>query len=196
MKYKKLGRTGLKVSVICLGTGTYGRQVGEKDTPEITAHALAAGINFFDTADAYQEGRSEELLGKTLKGKRHSVVLATKVASRTGPGVNDIGLSRKHIMQAAEDSLSRLKTDYIDLYYVHRPDYDTPIEETLRALDDLVHLALAWVLSNETITSAVCGVSSLKQLEENLGATEIELSEEERAACDITTDQPSLLESK
>jgi len=310
MRYRKLGRTGVKVSAMCLGTMNYGNQVGETEAINIIEGALNAGVNFLDTADAYAEGRSEEIIGKALKGKRHSVVLATKVASKTGPGVNDIGLSRKHIMKGIEDSLRRLETDYIDLYYIHTPDYTTPTEETLRTLDDLVHqgkvryiacsnfrawqlckalwvsdlhnlarfdciqppynlltrdieyellplcasegvgvcvynplagglltgkydpnkppaegtrfalermgpmyherywstpnfeavahlkqiareydrslpqFALAWILSNETITSAICGATSLKQLEENLGATEVKLSEEELAACD------------
>jgi len=310
MQYRKLGRTGIKVSAICLGTMTYGNQVGEAEAINIIEGALSAGINFLDTADVYAEGRSEEIVGKALKGKRHSVVLATKVANRTGPSANDIGLSRKHIMKGLEDSLRRLETDYIDLYYVHLPDYDTPIEETLRTLDDLIHqgkvryiacsnfrawqlckalwvsdlhhlarfdciqppynlltrdieyellplcaseevgvcvynplaaglltgkhdpnkppaegtrfalermgpsyyerywsatnfeavarlkqiakeygcsltqFALAWILNNETITSAICGTTSPKQLEENLGATEVKLSEEELTACD------------
>jgi len=310
MQFRKLGRTGLKVSALCLGTMTFGNQVDEIEAIKIIESALAAGVNFFDTADAYAEGRSEEILGKALGGQRHSVVLATKVANRTGPGASDIGLSRKHIMKAIEESLCRLETDYIDLYYVHLPDYDTPIEETLRALDDLVHqgkvryiacsnfrawqlckslwvsdlhnlarfdciqppynlltrdieyellplcasegvgvcvynplaaglltgkhdpdkppaegtrfalermgpmyyerywsatnfeavarlgqiarergwslpqFSLAWVLNNETITSTICGATSLKQLEENLGATEVKLSAEEFAACD------------
>jgi len=310
MQYRKMGRTGLKVSAICLGSATYGSQVGEIEAIDIIESALAAGVNFFDTADTYAEGRSEEIVGKALKGKRQSVVLATKVEHRMGPGVNDVGLSRKHIMQGIEDSLRRLGTDYIDLYYVHKPDYDTPIEETLGALDDLVHqgkvryiacsnfrawqlckalwvsdlhglvrfdciqppynlltrdieyellplcasegvgvcvynplagglltgkhdprkppaegtrfslerlgpmyqerywsaanfeavaslwqiakehgrnlpqFALAWILSNEVVTSAICGATSLKHLEQNLGATEAKLSAEELAACD------------
>ena len=317
MQYKKMGRTGLKVSTICLGTMTYGSQVAEKESIDIIESALAAGVNFLDTADAYIDGRSEEIVGKALKGKRQSVVLATKVENKVGPGVNDAGLSRKHIMQGIEDSLRRLGTDYIDLYYVHKPDYDTPIEETLRALDDLVHqgkaryiacsnfhawrlckalwvsdlhrlarfdciqppynlltrdieyellplcasegvgvcvynplagglltgkhhpnkppaegtrfalpyetrahgqigsiyserywsaanfeavaslekiarehgrslpqFALAWILSKEVITSAICGATSLKHLEQNIGAADIELSEEELATCD------------
>jgi aryl-alcohol dehydrogenase-like predicted oxidoreductase len=317
MQYRKLGRTGLKVSVICLGTMNYGSQVDEVESINIIEGALANGVNFFDTADSYVEGRSEEVVGKALKKKRNSVVLATKVANAMGPGVNDRGLSRKHIMQGIEDSLRRLKTDYVDLYYIHTPDYDTPIEETLRAFDDLVHqgkvryigcsnfrawqlckalwvsdvhniaridcieppynlltrdieyellplcdsegvgvcvynplaaglltgkhdlnkppakgtrfalqnkttskrpmgwvysqrywsaanfeavaqlkqiagrhgrnlpqFALAWVLSNRTITSAICGASSLQQLEQNMGAAEVELSGEELTACD------------
>ncbi len=310
MQYRKLGRTGLKVSELCLGTMTFGNQVDEEEAINIMNKAMAAGVNFFDTADAYAGGRSEEIVGKAVKRERHSVVLATKVANRTGPSANDIGLSRKHIMKGIEDSLRRLETDYIDLYYVHLPDYDTPIEETLRALDDLGHqgkvryiacsnfrawqlckalwvsdlhnlarfdciqppynlltrdieyellplcaseevgvcvynplagglltgkhdldkppaegtrfalerqgksyrdrywsksnfeaaarlkeitrehgrnltqFALAWILSNKIITSAICGATSLKQFEENLGAPEVKLSEEELAACD------------
>jgi aryl-alcohol dehydrogenase-like predicted oxidoreductase len=310
MEYRKLGRTGLKVSPICLGTMTFGSQVAEVESIEIMHKALAAGINFFDTADAYVEGRSEEIVGKALKKERQSVVLATKVANRTGPSANDVGLSRKHIMQAIEDSLRRLETDYIDLYYVHLPDYTTPIEETLRALYDLVHqgkvryiacsnfrawqlckalwvsdinnlarfdciqppynlitrdieyellplcasegigvcvynplaaglltgkhdfsrppqqgtrfalesigpmysgrywsetnfkavvqlaelarengrdfvqFALAWVLSNEMVSSAISGATSLKQLEQNLGAAEMKLTEAELKGCD------------
>jgi len=310
MRYKKLGRAGLKVSEICLGTMTFGDQVGETEAINIMRSATAAGVNFFDTADMYVGGKSEQIVGKALKGERDSVVLASKVGNRMGPGANDIGLSRKHIMRAIEDSLRRLETDYLDLYYVHLPDYDTPIEETLHALDDLVHqgkvryiacsnfrawqlckalwvsdvhnlarfdciqspynlltrdieyellplcasegvgvsvynplagglltgkhdptkppakgtrftlenlgpmyyerywsasnfeavahlkeianergrnliqFSLAWILSNETITSAICGASSVKQLEQNLGATEVRLSPEELAACD------------
>ncbi|MBU4427432.1 MAG: aldo/keto reductase, partial [Proteobacteria bacterium] len=139
MKYRRMGRTGLKVSEICLGTMTYGDQVEEARSLKIIRKALDSGVNFLDTADMYVEGKSEEIVGKALKGHRDSVVLATKVANRTGPGPNDVGLSRKHIMKAIEDSMRRLKTDYIDIYYVHLPDYETPIEESLHALDDLVH---------------------------------------------------------
>jgi len=309
MQYKKLGRTGLKVSPFCLGTMVYGSQVNETDSIKIIQRALSAGVNFFDTADSYSNGRSEEVVGKALKNERHSVVLATKVANRTGPGPNDLGLSRKHIMRDIEESLRRLQTDYIDLYYVHFPDYDTPIDESLRTLDNLVHqgkvryiacsnfrawqlckalwvsdsynlarfdciqppynlitrdmeyellplcasegigvcvynplaggllsgkydqtrpptegrftlerlgetyykrywtasnfkavaslaqiarqhdrslpqFAIAWTLANETITSAICGATSLEQLEQNLAAIEMNLSKEELAACD------------
>jgi aryl-alcohol dehydrogenase-like predicted oxidoreductase len=138
MKYKKLGRTGLKVSPICLGAMNYGDPVSETESIKIVKSAMAAGVNFLDTGNAYAGGRSEEIIGKALKGERHSIVIATKVGGRTGPGANNMGLSRQHIMQAVEDSLRRLQTDYIDLYYVHTPDYDTPIEETLRAMDGLV----------------------------------------------------------
>jgi aryl-alcohol dehydrogenase-like predicted oxidoreductase len=139
MQYRKMGRTGLKVSAICLGTMTYGSQVEEQEAIKIIEHAIEGGVNFFDTADGYVQGRSEEVVGKGLKKARQAVVLATKVALKGGPGVNDGGLSRKHLMKGIEDSLRRLGTDYIDLYYVHFPDNDTPIDETLRALDDMVH---------------------------------------------------------
>jgi aryl-alcohol dehydrogenase-like predicted oxidoreductase len=310
MEYKNLGRTGIKVSPICLGTMTFGAQVSEAEAIKIIKGAMSGGVNFIDTADQYIDGKSEEIVGKALKGERHSVVLATKIGAwQSGPGINDIGLSRKHIMKGIEESLRRLGTDYIDLYYVHKPDYNTPIEETLRALDDLVHqgkvryiacsnfrawqlckalwasnlynlarfecvqppynlltrdieyellslcdsegigvcvynplagglltgkhdlkkppkegrftlqrlgpmyrerywsdinfkavarlkqvaeehgrnmaqFALAWILHNRTITSIVSGVSSLEQLQINLGASELKLSAEELAACD------------
>ncbi len=140
MQYKKLGRTGLRVSEICLGTMTFGAQVADGVVAvKLIEQAMDAGVNFIDTADnVYAEGRSEEIVGRALQGKRQSVVLATKVAFPTGDGVNDFGLSRKHIMEGVEASLRRLQTDYIDLYYAHKPDYDTPIEVTLRAMDDLV----------------------------------------------------------
>jgi 1-deoxyxylulose-5-phosphate synthase len=310
MKYKTLGRTGLKVSIISLGSTSFGRLPSEEYAIQMVEAALNAGINFIDTGDSYVGGMSEQILGKALKGKRNSVVLATKVGSRTGPGIGDIGLSRKHIMQGIEGSLHRLDTDYVDLYYAHQPDYDTDIDETLRAFDDLIHqgkvrylacsnyrawqlckalwasdiikvnrfnciqspynlltrdieyellpfcasenlgvtvynplagglltgkhdankppgegtvfsseylgaiyrerywseanftavarikeiaeghgrsmsqFCLAWVLNNPVITSATMGVSSLEQLENNLPAAEIKLSEEEIKACD------------
>ena len=138
MEYRKVGRTGLKVSAIGMGTMTFGQQVNEVDAIKIMDMAFEKGINLFDTAEGYVGGRSEEVVGKALKNKRHAVVLATKVFSSQGQGPNDSGLSREHIMQAVEDSLKRLGTDYLDLYYAHQPDYSTPIEETLRAFDTLV----------------------------------------------------------
>lgn len=311
MKYRKLGRTGLMVSEICVGTMTFGNQIDEAESIKLIKWAVDAGINFIDTADQYVDGLTEEIVGKALKGVRNSVVLATKVGSwQSGPSVNEIGCSRKHIMQAVEGSLHRLGTDYIDIYYAHRWDTATPIDETLRALDDLVHqgkvryigcsnylvwqlgkalwvsdlnnlahydctqppynlitrgiedellplcknegvgvcvynplagglltgkhdpskpptegtrfsnkrmgkmyserywlesnfeavarfkeitqkhgrsmaqFALAWILNNEAITSVVCGSNSIKQLEENLGAIDIKLTNEELCACD------------
>ena len=138
MQYKRLGRTGLKVSEVCLGCMTFGEQADEEESQLIVDRAWEAGVNFFDTADAYTETRSETILGNILKGRRHSAIVATKVFGRVGPDQNDQGLSRKHIMDAVDNSLRRLQTDYIDLYQVHRWDPETPIEETVRALDDLV----------------------------------------------------------
>jgi aryl-alcohol dehydrogenase-like predicted oxidoreductase len=285
---------------------TYGSQVTEQDSIDLIEYAMAAGINFFDTADAYINGKSEEVVGKALRKVRESVVLATKVAHSSGPAITDSGLSRKHLMKGIEDSLRRLCTDYVDIYYMHFPDKDTPIEETLRALDDMVHqgkvryiacsnfhawklckalwisdqrnlarfdciqspynlltrdieyellplcasegvgvtvynplaagmltgkydpqkpptpgsrflekgyhdrywsetnfnaiseiaelakqnsrsmaqFALAWILNNPAITAAICSATSIGQLEENLGAVELSLQEEELKACD------------
>jgi len=145
MKIKNIGKTGLKVSTICLGTMTYGVQIDEAESIKLIKNALDAGINFLDTAPVYSNTMSEEIVGKAIKGDRHSFVVATKAGppSQFIPGeppkINETGLSRKCIMWQVEGSLKRLQTDYIDLYYVHEPDYSTPIEETLRALDDLVH---------------------------------------------------------
>ncbi len=140
MKYKQMGITGLMVSEICLGTMTFGSQLDEKGSIEVIHRALDNGINFIDTADLYVEGLSEQIVGKALQGKRSGVILASKVGAwKVGTDVNKIGLSRKNIMGGIEDSLRRLGTDYIDLYYAHKPDPITPIDETLRAFDDLVH---------------------------------------------------------
>jgi aryl-alcohol dehydrogenase (NADP+) len=151
MDYVPLGRTGLKVSRLCLGTMTYGSRSWrdwvleeEAGRPLIRA-ALEAGINFLDTADVYSLGASEEIVGRALRdfAKRDDIVLATKVFNVMGPGPNDRGLSRKHVMAAIDASLRRLQTDYVDLYQIHRWDYETPIEETLEALDDVVRAGKA-----------------------------------------------------
>jgi aryl-alcohol dehydrogenase-like predicted oxidoreductase len=307
VKYRKLGSTGLTVSAICLGTMTYGEQVEEAESIKLIEKALDGGVNFFDTSNAYVHGRSEEIVGKALKKQRRNIVLATKVAIPVGQGVNDRGLSRFHIMREVENSLRRLDTDYIDLYYAHTPDHGTPLEETLRAMDDLVRqgkvryiacsnyaawllckalwtsdvhnlshfvcvqspynlltrdieyeliplcaaegigvtvynplaaglltgkhdpskapaegtrfalakgyyqrywsdinfkavtrvgeiakshdrsmaqFALAWVLNNPTVSAAICSATKIKQIEENLGAAEVKLTEEEIKACD------------
>ena len=139
MQYRNLGSSGLKVSAIGLGTNQFGGKVDLQTTRDIIAAALEAGVNFIDTADIYQEGRSEEFIGQALAGKRSGVLLATKVYGEVGEGPNDRGASRHHIMQGVEDSLRRLQTDSVDLYQIHVWDEDTPIDETLRALDDLVH---------------------------------------------------------
>jgi aryl-alcohol dehydrogenase-like predicted oxidoreductase len=145
MHIRRLGQTGLKVSAVCLGTMTFGRQADEATSFAILDKATAAGVNFLDTADAYPvppdpatAGRTEEIIGRWLKGRRDQFVLATKCRIRVGTGPNDEGLSRRHVLRAVEDSLRRLGTDYIDLYQAHSPDPDTPLEETLRAFDDLV----------------------------------------------------------
>ncbi len=147
MEYIKFGNTGLKVSRICLGTMTYGKPndrwpwaLEEEQSRPFIQKALELGINFFDTADIYSYGASEEVLGRALKDfvKRDEVVIATKVFNPMGPGPNDKGLSRKHIMSAIDASLRRLGTEYVDLYQIHRWDYDTPIEETMEALHDVV----------------------------------------------------------
>jgi aryl-alcohol dehydrogenase-like predicted oxidoreductase len=146
MKMRYLGNSGVKVSEICFGAMTFGgrgywKTIGEleqKDANELVKLCLDAGINFFDTADVYSEGLSEEMLGKALGSKRKDIILATKVRGRTGKGPNDVGLSRHHIIENCNSSLKRLGTDYIDLYQIHSFDPYTPQEETLRALDDLV----------------------------------------------------------
>jgi aryl-alcohol dehydrogenase-like predicted oxidoreductase len=138
MEYRRLGRTGLKVSEVSLGTMAFGRWIDEQASAVILDLALDQGINLVDTANVYGAGESERILGKLLKERRQDIVLATKVHGRVGEGVNDSGQSRYHIFKAVEDSLKRLKTDYLDLYQVHRFDPSTPLDETLRALDDLV----------------------------------------------------------
>ena len=138
MRYRNMGRTGLKVSEVCLGTMTFGHGTDERASEEIVDLAFDSGVNFFDTANTYGDGASEVLLGNALKGRRRDAVVATKVFNPFGPGPNDSGMSRVHIMNAVEDSLRRLQTDYLDLYYIHHVDTQTPLEEMLRALDDLV----------------------------------------------------------
>jgi len=139
MQYRFLGRTGLKVSELCLGTMTFGREADEATSFQIMDRFVAAGGNFLDTANVYSRGLSEEIIGRWLKGKRREdFVIATKVRWPMGEGPNDVGLSRKHILASAEASLRRLGTDYIDLYQVHGWDGYTPLEETLSALDGLV----------------------------------------------------------
>lgn len=139
MQYKRLGKAGVKVSELCLGTMIYGQQVEATASIKIMRRAIDLGINFLDTADTYVNGRSEEIVGEAIAGQRDDIVLATKVYNRMGPGPNDEGLSRKHILHAVDASLRRLKTTYIDVYQVHRFDATTPLQETLSALSDLVH---------------------------------------------------------
>jgi aryl-alcohol dehydrogenase-like predicted oxidoreductase len=139
MNYRQMGRTGLRVSELCLGAMTFGRETTEEDSIKILDRFVDAGGNFIDTADVYSAGTSEEILGRWLKGKnRDDFVLATKVRFRTAPGTNDVGLSRKHILSGVENSLRRLGTDYVDIYQIHMWDAATPLEETLDVLNSLV----------------------------------------------------------
>ena len=140
MKYNVLRGTGIKVSQLCLGTMMFGGQTSEKDSIEIMRYAIDNGINFIDTAEMYNGGKSEVAVGKALKeaGDRDNLVIATKVTLPQNDNMNMLGLNRKHILSAVEKSLKNLQTDYIDLYYLHMPDYVTPIEESLLAMDMLV----------------------------------------------------------
>ncbi|HJU25175.1 MAG TPA: aldo/keto reductase, partial [Rhodanobacteraceae bacterium] len=152
MEYARLGKSGLKVSRICLGMMSYGDRserpwhLEENEATPIVRRAVEAGVTFFDTADMYSSGRSEEITGRLLGrffARREDYVLATKVYFPMGDGQNDRGLSRKHIMDAIDASLRRLGTDYVDLYQIHRFDYDTPLEETMQALHDVVRAGKA-----------------------------------------------------
>jgi aryl-alcohol dehydrogenase-like predicted oxidoreductase len=176
LKLKRLGGTGLRVTDICLGTMTFGYQCDQQASFKIMDAALERGVNFVDTADVYpvpvsleKAGKTEEIVGKWLEGKRDRIVLATKCRMPMGKGANDSGLSRKHIMDAIDASLRRLATDYVDLYQVHSPDPETPIDETLRALDTIVQCGKAryigcsnypaWELSKALWTSDRLGLA-------------------------------------
>ncbi|MBM2824629.1 MAG: Aldo/keto reductase [Dehalococcoidales bacterium] len=171
MKYRRLGNSGLNISELGLGGNNFGWYANEEDSIPVINHALELGINFIDTADAYDQGNSEKFVGKAVKGKRHQVIIATKFASPMGDGPNERGASRYYIMKAIDASLKRLQTDYVDLYQMHRPPHpSTPIEETLRALDDLVRAGkvryigcsnfAAWQLSEALWTSRVNNLHS------------------------------------
>ena len=138
MEYRRMGRSGLKVSELCLGTMTFGVTADATAAAAMVDAALAAGVNFFDTANSYAAGESERLLGKALAGRRPDAVVATKFFNPMGGGINDSGMSRVHIMRAVEDSLRRLGTDWIDIYYIHHVDVETELDEMLYAVDALV----------------------------------------------------------
>jgi aryl-alcohol dehydrogenase-like predicted oxidoreductase len=138
MEYRKLGASGLKVSPLCLGAMMFGGPTDEADSQRIAAHAREAGVNFIDTADAYNNGISEEVTGRIVRAHRGWWVVATKLANPTGKGPNDAGLSRRHVLDAAEASLKRLGLETIDLLYLHKEDLTTPLAETVRALADLI----------------------------------------------------------
>ena len=152
MEFRRLGTSGLKVSEVGLGCNNFGMRIDQQATSAVVAAALDAGITLFDTADVYGGTKSEVMLGEALKGKRHEVVIATKFAMQVGPRADQTGGSRRHIVNAVEASLKRMQTDYIDLYQMHRPDADTPIEETLLALDDLVRSGKVRYLGNSNFT--------------------------------------------
>jgi aryl-alcohol dehydrogenase-like predicted oxidoreductase len=181
MKYKYFGRTGLRVSTLCLGTGPFGVAPLEDDAIELVHSAIDHGINFIDTANSYgnflridrpgappaaERNSSEVIVGKALRGKRDKVILATKVREVVGEDVNDVGLSRRHIMQQIDRSLAALQTDYIDVYHCHGPDQFTPIEETISTMDDLVHAGKIryWAMSNNSAWRFTYAVCTAKQM--------------------------------
>lgn len=167
MEYRQLGKSGVQASVIGLGTNQFGGKVDQAGVEAIIGTAVDLGINFIDTANVYQEGRSEESLGRALRGRWHQVLLATKAYFPVGEGPNERGASRHHLRHAVENSLRRLQTDHIDLYQMHRWDQRTPIEETLRALDELVRAGkvryigasgyAAWQLAHANLLADVKG---------------------------------------
>ncbi|MEZ0325667.1 MAG: aldo/keto reductase, partial [Fimbriimonas sp.] len=171
MNYRKLGRFGLKVSEVSLGGWlTHGRSIDDETTTQIVAKARDLGINFFDTADVYNRGEAELSLGKALEGvRRDDVVIGTKCFFPMSDLPNDRGLSRKHISESVNNSLRRLKTDYIDMMQFHRFDADTPLDETVRAIDDLVRAGkvLYWGVSEWTSDQIADLVSVSKQLNAN-----------------------------
>lgn len=138
MDYRQLGHSGLTVSPLCLGTMMFGDATDEVVSERIVGMARDAGVNFIDTADVYSQGRSEAIVGRAIARRRHDWVLATKAANAMGEGVNRRGLSRKWLLQAVDESLRRLGTDYLDIYYLHREDHATPLHETVRAMGDLI----------------------------------------------------------
>ena len=212
MKYNQMGRTGLFVSEICLGTMTFsgenffGGVIGtldQKASTKLVEKCVAAGVNFIDTADAYSAGQSEVMTGQALRDlgiRRSEIVLATKVFARMGPGANEIGASRGHIMDGVARSLERLKLDYIDLYQIHQTDLVTPVEETMRALDDLVRQGMvrylgvsnwtAWRIAKANTIAGFRGWERFETLQAyySLSGRELErelvpMMEEEKIGC-------------
>ena len=175
MDYRNLGRSGLKVSPICLGTMMFGGPTDEATAERIVGSAREAGVNFIDTADVYNEGRSEEIVGRLIRAERVHWILATKVANPMGPGPNDRGLSRKHVLASIDASLRRLGTDHVDLYQIHRWDPLSPIEETLEALHDIVKAGKAryigassmnaWQFSKAHYLARMAGLTSFVSMQ-------------------------------
>lgn len=205
MEYVKLGKSGLKVSRLCLGMMTYGSTqwrewvLDERKALPFVERALEAGINFFDTADVYSLGASEEVLGSTLRtcnAKRENVIVATKVFNPMSEDVNDRGLTRKHIMDSIDRSLHRLKMDYVDLYQIHRWDYDTPVEETMRALHDVVQSGkaryigassmFAWQFAKAQYTADLHGWTRFVSMQDHYNLV---YREEEREMIPLCIDQ-------
>lgn len=193
MEYRRLGNSGLKVSELGLGANNFGWWIDEKKSFDVIHHAIDNGINFIDTADMYDRGISEEIIGKALKGKRHNIIIATKFSSKMGDGPNDQGGSRYYIMKAVEASLRRLQTEYIDLYQMHNPDPETPIEETLRALDDLIKAGKvryigcsnfsAWQLSDALWTSRINNLNSFITIQTKYNLLERQIEQEIVPCC-------------
>lgn len=205
MEYVRFGKTGMKVSRLCLGMMTYGSKkwrewaLEEEAAKPFVQRALDAGINFFDTADVYSQGVSEEILGNILKAlgvQRETVVVATKVFNAMSDDINDRGLSRKHIMDGIDKSLKRLKTDYVDLYQIHRWDYETPIEETMEALHDVVKAGkaryigassmFAWQFSKAQYTADLHGWTRFASMQDHYNLV---YREEEREMIPCCLDQ-------
>jgi len=193
MEYRNLGRSGLKVAEIGLGGNNFGWYADEKTSIEVIHHALDLGVNYIDTADMYDKGSSETIIGKALQGRRTRVIIATKFGLPMGEGPNERGGSRNYIMLAVESSLRRLKTDYIDLYQVHAPDPATPIEETLRALQDLVTMGkvryvgcsnfAAWQLCEALWVARDCRVSSFVTVQSRYNILERDIEKELVPCC-------------
>lgn len=193
MQYRQLGKSGVRVSAIGIGTNQFGRKVDQAGVNELIAAAQDLGINFIDTADAYTGGNSEITLGEALKGKWDRFVLATKVYFKVGDGPNDWGASRYHIMNGIEASLRRLQSDHVDLYQIHRWDSETPVEETLRALDDLVQSGkvryvgasafAAWQLAEANLLAEFRGWSPLVTIQSHYHMLERDVEREVLPYC-------------
>ena len=193
MEYRSLGSSGLKVSEIGLGGNNFGWYADEKTSIEVIHHALDLGVNYIDTADMYDRGTSEEFIGKALKGKRSQAILASKFGYPMGDGPNERGGSRYYMLNALENSLRRLMTDYIDLYQIHIPDPTTPIEETLRAFEELIRSGkvryigctnfAAWQLCEALWTSKSCSLNSFVTIQFRYNILEREIEKELVPCC-------------
>ena len=194
MQFRNLGKSGLKVSSIGLGTNQFGGKVDLNATKNIIAAALDIGVNLIDTADVYQAGRSEEYIGEALKDRRGQALIATKVYFKVGDGPNDQSASRQHILSGVDASLRRLKTDYIDLYQIHRWDAETPIEETMKALDDLVRAGkvryvgasnfYGWQLTHANAVAELKGWTKFVSIQPHYHLFEREIEKELIPVCD------------